>query len=232
MPVPPTEASEPPAAGPQTAQRQSPATVPHTSSTPLVGPERIPGAIEALLLTSDRPVPVSRLCEALGLASDKDARKQVEGAIESLNEDYEKTGRSFRVETVAGGYRMMTLPEFAPVVAAMQGLRESAKLSRAAIETLAIVAYRQPATRAQIEAIRGVACGEVLKTLLERRLVTIVGRAEELGRPMLYGTSKQFLEAFGLSSVRDLPAVDADSMPDPQGPAAAATGHDDPHQSE
>lgn len=188
----------------------------------MVAPERIPLAIEALLLTSDRPVPSARLCEALGLSSDKDARTRVERAIESLNSEYEKSGRSFRVQAVAGGFRVMTLPEFAPVVAAMQGLRESAKLSRAAIETLAIVAYRQPATRAQIEAIRGVACGEVLKTLLDRRLVTIVGRAEELGRPMLYGTSKQFLEAFGLSSVRDLPAVDADVVPDAPPPAPAA----------
>ena len=192
------------------------------SAAHAIAPDRVPVAIEALLLTSDRPVPSARLCEALGLASDKDTKSQIDSAIESLNSHYEKTGRSFRIETVAGGFRMMTLPEFAPVVAAMQGLRESTKLSRAAIETLAIVAYRQPATRAQIEAIRGVACGEVLKTLLDRRLVTIVGRAEELGRPMLYGTSKQFLEAFGLSSVRDLPAVDADSMPEPLSPAPEA----------
>ncbi len=183
--------------------------------TPLVSSERVPAAIEALLLTSDRPIPTSRVLEALGLDSDSESKKQVESAIGSLNTQYEKTGRSFRIETVAGGFRLMTLPEFAPVVAAMQGLRESTRLSRAAIETLAIVAYRQPATRAQIEAIRGVACGEVLKTLIDRRLITIVGRAEELGRPMLYGTSKQFLEAFGLSSVRDLPTVDADAMPEP-----------------
>ncbi|MCA9281021.1 MAG: SMC-Scp complex subunit ScpB [Phycisphaeraceae bacterium] len=196
------------------APESTPTTEPGRD-TPLVSSERVPAAIEALLLTSDRPIPTSRLLEALGLDSDGDSKKQVESAIGSLNTQYEKTGRSFRIETVAGGFRLMTLPEFAPVVAAMQGLRESTRLSRAAIETLAIVAYRQPATRAQIEAIRGVACGEVLKTLIERRLITIVGRAEELGRPMLYGTSKQFLEAFGLSSVRDLPTVDADSMPEP-----------------
>lgn len=189
---------------------------------PLVDAADIPGAIEAVLLTSDRPVPASRLCEALALDSDKGAKKQVEDAIESLNAKYEKTGRSFRIESVAGGYRLMTLPKFAAVVAAVQGIRENARLSRAAIETLAIVAYRQPATRAQIEAIRGVACGEVLKTLLERRLVTIVGRAEELGRPMLYGTSKQFLEAFGLASVRDLPAIDTELMPAPLAEAKPA----------
>lgn len=197
------------------AAPESTPTIEPGRDTPLVSSERVPAAIEALLLTSDRPIPTSRLLEALGLDSDGDSKKQVESAIGSLNTQYEKTGRSFRIETVAGGFRLMTLPEFAPVVAAMQGLRESTRLSRAAIETLAIVAYRQPATRAQIEAIRGVACGEVLKTLIERRLITIVGRAEELGRPMLYGTSKQFLEAFGLSSVRDLPTVDADSMPEP-----------------
>ncbi|MBY0261687.1 MAG: SMC-Scp complex subunit ScpB, partial [Phycisphaerales bacterium] len=114
----------------------------------------------------------------------------------------------FRIERIAGGYRVMTLPAFGPVLEAYHGKRERHALSRAAIETLAIIAYKQPITRAALESIRGVACGEVLRSLMERRLVTIVGRAEEVGRPMLYGTSKAFLETFGLASVKDLPSVD------------------------
>jgi segregation and condensation protein B len=99
----------------------------------------------------------------------------------------------------------MTLPEFAEVVGAFHKERASAKLSKAAIETLSVIAYRQPITRADLEAIRGVACGEVLRTLIDKRLVTIAGRAEELGRPMLYGTTKEFLDNFGLASLKDLP---------------------------
>lgn len=131
----------------------------------------------------------------------------IAAAVDELNGVYAKSGRSFRVEAVAGGYRLMTLPSYGAVVARFQNAQSSAKLSRAAVETLAIIAYRQPVTRATLEAIRGVACGEILKTLMERRLITIAGRAEELGRPILYATSKGFLEAFGLSSLKDLPTV-------------------------
>jgi segregation and condensation protein B len=101
----------------------------------------------------------------------------------------------------------MTLPAFAPAVAAFHRARAGGKLSRAAVETLAIIAYKQPLTRAQLEAIRGVSCGEVLRSLLERRLVEIKGRAEELGRPLLYGTGKPFLDAFGLGTLKDLPTA-------------------------
>lgn len=141
-----------------------------------------------------------------------DASGRIVAAVEHLNEVYAASGRSFRIEAVAGGYRFMTLPQFAPAVAAFHRARQSAKLSRAAVETLAIIAYKQPITRAHLEAIRGVACGEVLRSLMERRLVTIKGRAEELGRPILYGTTKEFLDAFGLSSLKDLPTI-ADLQP-------------------
>jgi segregation and condensation protein B len=207
---------------------------PAPNDAPAVDPERLGPAVEAILLTLDKPVSAARLAEALGLApaaqdapgeaapegaevkprrrqrADKthagDGRAAVEGAIARLNDEYASTGRSFRIEAVAGGYRLMTLPSFAPVVAAFHGARASARLSRAAVETLAIIAYKQPLTRSTLEAIRGVACGEVLRSLLDRRLVTIVGRAEELGRPMLYGTTRQFLDAFGLASLKDLPS--------------------------
>lgn len=139
-------------------------------------------------------------------ADQPDPEEVIKAAVASLNLAYEQTARSFRIEAVAGGYRLMTLPQFGQPIAALQGAASQSKLSRPGVETLAIIAYRQPVTRAQLEAIRGVACGEVIKTLLDRRLITIAGRAEELGRPLLYATTKQFLAAFGLSSIKDLPA--------------------------
>lgn len=161
--------------------------------------------VEAILLTVDRPVAADTLAQAIGCEEDGAAR--ISTLVEALNEDYERSGRSFRIESVAGGFRLMTLSEHAEVISAFHKAKASSRLSRAALETLAIIAYRQPVTRAQLEAIRGVASGEVLKTLMDRRLVTIRGRAEELGRPMLYGTTKEFLDAFGLASIKDLPSV-------------------------
>ncbi|HBS28541.1 MAG TPA: SMC-Scp complex subunit ScpB [Phycisphaerales bacterium] len=174
---------------------------------PPVRDEDLPAAAEALLLTSDRPVPPPRLTQALGLPDGATGLGALRGVIESLNALYERTERAFRIELVAGGYRAVALARFAPVLASLHGQRESHALSRAAVETLAIVAYRQPVTRAELEAIRGVSCGEVLRSLLDKRLIDITGRAEELGRPMLYGTTKRFLESFGLASLKDLPSA-------------------------
>ena len=132
----------------------------------------------------------------------------IQQSVGVLNEQYEQSGRSFRIQPLAGGFRIMTLPKFAPVLENYHGRRERHGVSRAALETLSIIAYKQPISRAGLEAIRGVACGEVLRSLIERRLVTVVGRAEELGRPMLYGTTKAFLEAFGLANLKDLPTAE------------------------
>jgi segregation and condensation protein B len=165
--------------------------------------------VEAVLLTNDRPVTEQKLVEMLGLKSvgkGKDsAAAQVREAVERLNADYQGQGRAFRVERLAGGFQLLTLPEFGPLLARARGLRAQGRLTPAALETLAIIAYRQPLLRSELEAIRGVACGEVLKSLLERRLIRITGRAEELGRPMLYGTTSEFLKVFGLSRIEDLP---------------------------
>jgi len=163
--------------------------------------------VEAILLSAGKPATASRIAESLGLSREQGSAR-VEAAIERLNRDYDETGRSYRIERVAGGYRIFTRPEHADVVAAFLNLGASARLSRAAIETLAIVAYRQPVTRAELESIRGVACGEVLRSLLERRLIEITGRAEEVGRPMLYGTTRVFLDTFGLAAIKDLPAIE------------------------
>ncbi len=162
--------------------------------------------VEAVLLTSDKPLSLRRIAEAIVAADGTNTQESsVEEAVARLNEQYDQSGRSFRIERVAGGLRMMTRPEFGTLVSASMKARDAGRLSQAGLETLAIVAYRQPITRADIEAIRGVACGDVLRGLLERRLIKIVGRAEELGRPMLYGTGREFLEAFGLASLKDLP---------------------------
>lgn len=166
--------------------------------------------VEAILLSNSKPIPSARIAEVINALSDEEINAAgVEAAIEGLNTDYDATGRSFRIEPVAGGFRVMTRSEHAGVLAAFHRKQASSRLSRPAVETLAIIAYKQPITRAKLEAIRGVGCGEVLRGLLERRMVAVTGRAEELGRPMLYGTTKQFLDTFGIRSVKDLPSVES-----------------------
>ncbi len=175
-------------------------------------PATLTAGLEAILLAAGRAVPAEALWEALALtegaadfAGDRKPKDAIEALASQLNDELEAQGRPARAEKLAGGYRLMVAPQFGPIVAAFDRHRQSTKLSRASIETLSIIAYRQPMTRAQIEAIRGVACGEVLRSLLERKLVAIKGRAEEVGRPILYGTTPQFLELFGLASLKDLP---------------------------
>ncbi len=176
------------------------------------------GAIEAVVFASERPIGAARICRGLQEAGegliDPDAvdERLVERGVRALNEQYERSGRAFRIESVAGGYRVMTIERYASLVGALHKSRAQQKLSKAALETLAIIAYRQPITRADLEAIRGVSCGEVLRSLLERRLIAITGRAEVLGRPMLYGTTKAFLDAFGLRSIKDLPSTDEPAL--------------------
>ena len=122
-----------------------------------------------------------------------------------MNRQYEESGRSFRIEQVAGGYQILTLPQDGEHLKKLHQKEADAKLTKAALETLAIIAYKQPVLRADVEAVRGCACGETIRSLMEKHLVKIAGRAEEPGRPILYGTTKRFLELFGLNSVKDLP---------------------------
>jgi segregation and condensation protein B len=184
--------------------------------------------VEAAILLADRPISDSRIAEVLGLvptanrgagddeaaesrdsaaltARRREALRLVGEAVEQLNAQYAETNRAFRIESVSGGRQMLTIAAYGPVLARMKGARAQTRLSQPALETLAIIAYRQPILRAQLEAIRGVACGEVLKSLIDRRLVKITGRAEEVGRPMLYGTTPEFLRVFGIASLSDLP---------------------------
>lgn len=163
--------------------------------------------LEALLLSTDRPLSEARFAELLGLPG-KGSAGAIREALTELNEQYEQTGRCFRAERLAGGWQLLTTKTFGPLLARLHHERQSTKLSQAALETLSIIAYRQPIMRAEVEAIRGVASGEVLRGLLERRLIKIAGRAEELGRPMLYGTTQDFLKVFGLANLDDLPSVE------------------------
>lgn len=167
-------------------------------------PDDLQQRVEAALVSTDRPLTAAKLAEALGVQG----VKPVNDAVAALNDEYEKTGRAFRIEQVAGGWQVLTLPKYAGVLDAIHKTRQKTSLSPAAMETLAIIAYQQPILRAEIENVRGVASGEMVRSLMERGLVKIVGRAEELGRPMLYGTTKKFLEIFGLSSLKDLPNVE------------------------
>lgn len=160
--------------------------------------------VEAILFATDSPLPAARIAQIMGVG---DART-VRNHIRALNELYERGGAAFRIQEIAGGYQMLTLPKFNPWLAKLLSARQQSRLSPAALETLAIVAYKQPVLRVEIEAIRGVAVGEVLNRLREMNLIKIVGRDEQLGRPMLYGTTKRFLEVFGLASLKDLPKVE------------------------
>jgi len=162
------------------------------------------GAIEAVLFASDEPVTASKLSQICEAGSER----MVNEHIENLNRKYEAGAHSFRIEKIAGGYQMLTLEAYNHWLTKLVKVRGERKLSQAAMETLAIVAYKQPIIRAEVEAIRGVASGEMIRSLMYKGVVKIVGRAEVLGRPLLYGTTKKFLELFGLNSLKDLPKVE------------------------
>ena len=159
--------------------------------------------VEAIVFASDAPLTTAKISSVAELPG-----RVVKKSIEMLNQRYEQAGTAFRIDRIADGYQMLTLPEYHDVLSRLLRRRSESRLSQAAMETLAIVAYRQPILRADIEAIRGVACGEVLRGLMEKALIKIVGRAEILGRPMLYGTTRRFLETFGLANLDDLPRIE------------------------
>ncbi len=175
-------------------------------------PEQAPtveSVIEAILFATDEPLTDSRLAAIVETSA-----KQIRESIESLNAKYAANNNAFRIEQIAGGYQMLTLNLYNSWLKKMLRARSDTKLSPAALETLAIIAYKQPIIRADIEAVRGVASGEVIRSLMYKGLVKITGRAEILGRPMLYGTTKKFLEVFGLNSLKDLPKAEELKNPD------------------
>jgi segregation and condensation protein B len=161
--------------------------------------------LESVLFLAREPMTSRKLSQYANLADGTESRT----LTRRLNELYDKSGRAFRVERVAGGYQLLTRPRFATWIRRLEHVPRETRLSAPALETLAVVAYRQPVLRADIEAIRGVGCGEVLRQLMERNLVRIGGRSDELGRPYLYTTTKHFLRTFGLESLDGLPRVAA-----------------------
>jgi segregation and condensation protein B len=167
----------------------------------------LPGLIETLLFASPSPVPLPRLAQVIGIAP-----ADVEAAVAELAAQLRDGRRGVRLQRKDDRVTLTTAPEHAPYIEKLLGLDPSAKLSTAAMETLAVIAYRQPLTRPQIEAIRGVNCDGVLRTLIARELVEPVGRLEQPGRPYLYGTTFQFLQYFGLGSLTDLPPLPEPSM--------------------
>jgi segregation and condensation protein B len=179
--------------------------------------------VEALVLGAPEPVSAQKIADVVpGLEAD-DAR----ALVAELQREYEEQGRAFEVWEVAGGYQLRTRPEYASYLRLLHRERPL-RLSRAALETLAVVAYRQPVTRAEIEAVRGVEVDAVMRSLLERQLVRIAGHREVPGRPMLYATTKRFLEVFGLGRLEDLPTLrELEELlpppaPDAPGPPPAA----------
>jgi segregation and condensation protein B len=160
--------------------------------------------VEAALFAADEPLSTRRLAAVAGLADSTEARR----LVRKLQALYDKDGTAFQVEEIAGGYQLLSRPEYHPWLIRLRRTGNDLRLSVAARETLAIVAYRQPIMRADIEAIRGVQCGELLRLLMEKGLARIAGRHDSLGRPVLYGTTKKFLQVFGLKSLDDLPQVE------------------------
>jgi len=158
---------------------------------------------EAVLFASDESLTAARLADIVGTSV-----KQLRRHIKNLNDKYQANNNAFRIEQIAGGYQMLTLSDYNLWLKKLLRVRSDSKLSPAALETLAIIAYKQPVIRADVEAIRGVQVGEIIRNLMYKSLVKIVGRAEVLGRPMLYGTTKKFLEIFGLNSLKDLPGIE------------------------
>lgn len=160
--------------------------------------------VEAVLLISREPINTRQISKLANLSDGTEART----LIRLINRKYKEWGRAFQIHRVAGGYQLMTREPLAPWIRRLHGFQQESRLSEPALETLSIVAYRQPILRADIEQIRGVSCGEVLRQLMDRKFVKISGRSEELGRPFLYTTTKYFLKYFGLDKLEDLPKTD------------------------
>jgi len=186
--------------------------------------------LEAVLFASDKPVPAAVLGQILSNSPEEEVR----GALGELAKEYEEWGRSFVLKEVGGGYLLYSHPAFEPWVRKLFRGRLTLRLSKSALETIAIVAYRQPVAKQEIEIIRGVNADGVLHTLLERKLIRVVGRKEGMGRALLYGTTNEFLQYMGLNDLAELPQIEemraileaqevppADGLVEPQGPFAS-----------
>lgn len=168
-------------------------------------------SLEALLFASERPLTVEEIQEAFPEGIEA---KDIKAQIEELGRDYESERRGFRLYEIAGGFQLASAIEFAEVLKRFYQAREKKRMSPASLETLSVIAYRQPVTRADIEAIRGVNVDGAVKGLMEKALIRIVGRKEVPGRPILYGTTRDFLERFGLKSLDELPPLSEYTLKD------------------
>ncbi len=165
--------------------------------------QELKSAVEALLFASGNPLSLDRL---KGIFEDAPA-EQIEEQVAALRREYEERQGGVMIADVAGGYQVVTRPEQAPWIRKFRTVKVSTRLSRPALETLAIIAYKQPITRTEVEAIRGVNIGGIIRNLMERRLVKIVGKKDVPGKPMMYGTSMEFLQYFGLKDLSALPTL-------------------------
>ncbi len=165
---------------------------------------------EALLFASERPLSPKRIIQFLG----KSAKTDLPKLVEKLNDSFAESGRSFRIREIAGGYQLYLMPTYARAVEKFLKKQRERRLSQAALETLAVIAYKQPVSRSDIEHVRGVNSDGVLASLLERKLTAIVGRSQKVGRPLLYGTTNRFLEYFGLNTLEELPRLDELVLPE------------------
>jgi segregation and condensation protein B len=173
------------------------------ASTAIISSIDVSSIIEALLFVSDEPLSVDKLLEVFD-GVDRGAMCQI---VEELRVRFNSNGKPFVLREINGGFQLCTDPKYAPWIKKLSSVRGNSKLSRAALETLAIVAYRQPVTRAEVESIRGVSCSGVLSSLLDRKLIRIAGRHDAPGKPLLYRTTQEFMQHFGLRSIKDLPRI-------------------------
>jgi segregation and condensation protein B len=159
--------------------------------------------VEALVMASPEPLPARRIAQVV-----EDATvARITGTVEALNARYAETGSSFRIREIAGGFQFHILPDYIGYVEELFTRHRKMRLTRAALETIAIIAYRQPVTKTEVEHIRGVACDGVLQNLVEKNMITIVGRAKTVGKPLQYGTTDEFLKFFGLNAIESLPKM-------------------------
>ena len=172
-------------------------------------PDEIKRIVEALLFAVQEPISVRKISEIIEGTEAKEIRE----VIQQLREEYDTHDRVFQIEEIANGFQLLSRPEYHEWISKIRKKSGESKLSQQALETLSIIAYKQPIIRADIEAIRGVQSGQMIRTLVEKSLVKITGRDEVLGRPLLYGTTTKFLDHFGLKSIIDLPKVEDLEMP-------------------
>lgn len=172
-----------------------------------LGTTRLEKAVEALVFAADEPVTAAHLARAYADVTGEHAPApdDIEEVIARINSLYERTERAFRIEAWAGGFRFATIKDVAPFIEVLSDVATRRRLSRTLMESLAILAYRQPTTRSDIEFVRGVDCDYALRKLMEYGLIDVVGRSEGIGRPLLYGTTDRFLDLFGLTSIENLP---------------------------